>query len=137
MTRFYNSVKRKFFETRLKTKSLQKNILGLTSVLVLGFLTGNLFGTILTFVRKFIVWDGWIVASLIIIVELISYISYKPLVATSSAFKGFRGDGGNLWEQKSNRKIEINRLNIFRSFFNFFKIGLLIGFFVDAFKVGS
>ena len=82
------------------------------SILLLGFLSGNLFGTLLSFVRKFIIWDGFIIATFIIIIEGTSYLSYRP-----RRFKSF------------------SRFSI--KAFNFFKVGLMIGFFVDAFKVGS
>ena len=82
------------------------------SILLIGFLSGNLFGTVLNFVRGFILWDGFIIVTFIIIIEGISYLSYKP-----RDFKSFS-------------YFSIKALS-------FFKVGLMIGFFVDAFKVGS
>lgn len=89
-------------------------------LLLIGFLVGNLFGTFLNTIRKYIIWDGFIVFVLISSIELLSYAVYH----------------------NKNRSFFfiIHPWIIKRSFWksiNFFKIGLLIGFFVDAFKVGS
>ena len=90
-------------------------------LLLIGFLIGNLFGTFLNTIRKHITWDGVIVFFLITFIEISNY---------------------NVYHNK-NRPFFFFVLHpkiIKRSFwkyFNFLKIGLLVGFFVDAFKVGS
>lgn len=94
--------------------------------LFFGFLLGNLFGTFLNALRSFIYWDGFIVGSVIIFIEIISYISYhKP---GRSFF--------NFWTFRVTNTLVFKRL-VFWKYMNFLKIGLLVGFFIDAFKVGS
>lgn len=77
------------------------------SVLLFGFLSGSLFGTVLTFVRVFLIWDGFIIACLLVVLETTTSLAYTKSPS------------------RSTRTI------------NLFKIGAMIGFFVDAFKVGS
>lgn len=76
-----------------------------------GFLCGNLFGTFLNIIREYISWDGLIIILVICLMEIISYFRYQK------------------------KKNFINS-QIWRTL-NYFKIGLMIGFFIDAFKVGS
>lgn len=78
--------------------------------LFLGFVSGNLFGTFLTFFRAYIIWDGFIMMLGLVLVEFLNYVSFTHL--------------------NGQRKTTRRRLN-------FLKIGLLLGFFIDAFKVGS
>ena len=110
------------------TSSLQRKILylqdGFTKMLCLlflGFLTGNLFGTFLNIIRGYLVWDGLIGIVLVSLMEIFSYAAYhakhRPfffILIYPNIIKG------SSWR-----------------FVNLFKIGLMIGFFVDAFKVGS
>ena len=44
--------------------------------LFIGFLAGNLFGTFLNGIRTVIPWDGFIIVTLLIFIEIISYITY-------------------------------------------------------------
>lgn len=74
-----------------------------------GFLFGNLFGTFVNKIREFVPWDGLIIVALILLIEFTSYYRYF---------------------QRKNYSI-LSRI------FNYFKIGLMLGFFIDAFKVGS
>ena len=90
--------------------------------LFIGFLFGNLFGTFLDGIRTFILWDGFIVLSLLFFIEIISYITYHK--EGRSFFI--------LWRFPFSYQ-----KRIFWKCFNFFKIGLMLGFFIDAFKVGS
>ena len=152
-------------------------------VLLLGFLSGNLFGTLLSFLRQFFVWDVLIIIILLLAGEIISYISYNkkysekktnetfPLYLwaralsfvalrrrrTTRPFLPFRGterkgvtrtlpccavplrtrtcDAPSGHRKK--KQVEINGRHVKPFYFNFFKMGVMIGFFVDAFKVGS
>lgn len=165
-------------------------------LLLLGFLGGNLFGTILNSLRSFFVWDGLIIILLITIGEIISYLSYKPYLKSkarnffvpfyippsrgnffvafatlkleASFFEKASYSGLPLWSRTRNFfyplwfalrgkylfrrksfKTDSKKQPLFSSkgwgnaeqrkgfLFNFFKIGAMIGFFVDAFKVGS
>lgn len=77
--------------------------------LFLGFMCGNLFGTFLPFIRLWIAWDGLIITTLLLIIEGINYISFHCKRVNQVAFR----------------------------LLNFYKLGILLGFFIDAFKVGS
>jgi Protein of unknown function (DUF565) len=118
--------------------------------LFLGFICGNLFGTFLNFFRNYLFWDGFIILLTILMVEWISYAhrtyfgSRKPLSMN------------HLNQIKPSRLIDVQSVSmpVFKSdiqefnlrhrflpllyrFLNFYKMGLLLGFFTDAFKVGS
>lgn len=75
----------------------------------LGFYLGNLFSSLLNNIRNKIIWDGIILLIIIYILETFNYIIY---------LKKFK-----------NKKLLI----ILKSL----QIGILLGFFIDAFKVGS
>lgn len=87
-----------------------------------GFLMGNLFGTFLNGIRSFIPWDGFIVAIFLFFVEILTYIRYH----IKGRFFLL------LWKFPFSYKKRIFWKNL-----NFLKIGLMLGFFIDAFKVGS
>ena len=89
--------------------------------LLIGFLVGSLFGTFLNAIRKSINWDGGIVFLLISVIEISNYNVYHNKKRPFCFFI--------LHPQVIKRS--------FWKLFNFFKIGLMVGFFVDAFKVGS
>lgn len=82
--------------------------------LFLGFLSGTLFGTFLPFLRIFLPWDGLILLVLLFLIEVINYSLYHET------------GGPAIWYKSKGLKI-----------LNFYKIGLLLGFFIDGFKVGS
>ena len=103
-----------------KSLFLQKSFPSILALLLLGFLVGNVFGTFLNTLRFFFIWDGFIIFILIGVLEILSYTAYH---AKNRSFIF-------LISPKIVR-------NAFWQFINFFKIGLMIGFFVDAFKVGS
>lgn len=89
--------------------------------LLIGFLVGNLFGTFLNTIRRYITWDGGIVFFLITLIEIFNYNVYHN-------------------EKRPFFFFLLNPKIVKRSFwksFHFLKIGLMVGFFVDAFKVGS
>jgi hypothetical protein len=108
----------------------------------LGFMCGNLFGTFLVFFRQWIIWDGFLILLTILFIELIHYLNFY-------VFKS--NDDFKLYDTQYQSSSNMNTLNrprprpIFDWFhlkigvrlLNFYKLGLLFGFFVDAFKVGS
>nr|YP_010731959.1 hypothetical chloroplast RF20 [Kalinella pachyderma]WDY12873.1 hypothetical chloroplast RF20 [Kalinella pachyderma] len=126
---------------------------GLAALLLLGFLTGNLFGTILDKIRTLFYWDIIIIFFLVIFFEFVSYAAYhkqKPnvfflgtyktghQVATSADKPIYTNFFFKLGFGDINHFIQdVVRTAQFWKFANFFKIGIMIGFFVDAFKVGS
>ena len=90
--------------------------------LLFGFLLANIFGTFLNVLRDAISWDGFVILGIVLFVEITNYLTYHPFRGRSRQFA-------------SNATIA-NREVIHR-IVNSFKIGLLLGFFVEAFKVGS
>lgn len=170
MTRLSNSIFQ-YLSMPISSSYWQKTFYML-SVLLIGFLSGALFGTILPFIRSLFFWDGFIIASLLVIIECLSYFSYKPRQLNKSkdwkrqviyqqAFlqryaqqsflqnrnkqkKGLEKSGSlvpwlherNFDESKSGIRSYTEKSYAIKGL-SFFKIGLMIGFFVDAFKVGS
>ena len=95
--------------------------------LFFGFICGNLFGTFLNFFRNFIYWDGIIILITILVIEFIHFFNYTNQ-NNNKIFKML----------VYLKKLNINKKNIFFiQILNFYKLGLLLGFFTDAFKVGS
>lgn len=92
---------------------IEKNFVIYIFLLFFGFICGNLFGTFLNFFRYYIYWDGFIILLIILLIELINYLTYIKIF-----------------------KLKIKNNNFFK-FLNFYKMGLLLGFFTDSFKVGS
>jgi hypothetical protein len=112
--------------------------------LFFGFVFGNLFGTFLSKIRNFEMWDGFIVFFLIFFIEMINFANYsakrsqskyhwsaktkkKPIDQLSQKWHLAKLSEGKFTQNWSN----------FWKFLNYFKIGLQLGFFIDAFKVGS
>ena len=125
MTRFYNNVVRgRLIRIKIKTQYLRQNFLNMLCIFLIGFLSGNLFGTILNNLRNWVRWDGFIIVGLIATIEAISYFSYKNKLRKSYPFKRLQ----------SNFHLTVHKRT---QYLNFFKIGIMVGFFVDAFKVGS
>ena len=95
--------------------------------LFLGFICGNLFGTFLNFFRTIIYWDGIIILIIILVIEFIHFLNY----ANKDKLKIFKT---LVYFKKLT--IDIKKI-FFLQILNFYKLGLLLGFFTDAFKVGS
>ena len=90
--------------------------------LFVGFLIGNLFGTFLNTIRSFIFWDGLIIFIILCIMELLNFILYNKAKRFFVIYKKI--------------SYEPNNQIIWKSL-NYLKIGIMFGFFIDAFKVGS
>lgn len=120
----------------------------------LGFLIGNLFGTFLQIIRHFLQWDGFIVAGILIFIEVINYTIYHrkgrsflilwKFRSTKVFRRKYQVAGINSIDKSVQRtaKFRMEKRNFFNSFIflrslNYFKIGIMLGFFIDAFKVGS
>ena len=109
---------------------------------LLGFLVANIFGTFLTALRDYVVWDGFIIVGLVVFVETINlsvYKVFKPAPFNFSAFEDARGVLNNKESPFTlrNKKSPRRRSFLLCQLLNSFKLGLLLGFFVEAFKVGS
>ena len=108
-------------------KVKEKNFTIALFFLFSGFLIGNLFGTFLALIRQVVQWDGLILAVLIALLETISYFRYsKKFFIRSRVNDNFKT---NVFLLNENWLIWKN--------LNYLKIGVLLGFFIDAFKVGS
>nr|ASN77496.1 Hypothetical protein Ycf20 [Pedinophyceae sp. YPF-701] len=95
-------------QVKQRTNNFRSNILIDLLSLLLGLFIGGLFGTLLPFFRNFLLWDGWILLVVLLGIEVINIGFYK----------------------QENRAGSMRKINIW-------KMGLLLGFFIDAFKVGS
>nr|AYC64136.1 hypothetical protein Ycf20 [Johnson-sea-linkia profunda] len=82
-----------------------------------GLIFGNLFGTFLNFLRNEIVWDGTVLIIIILFFEFFNYLIYKK-------------------KQGSFRLPFVSKRHGLVILKNF-QIGILLGLFIDAFKVGS
>ena len=127
--------------------------------LFLGFVLGNLFGTFLVGFRNVFHWDGFIIFSILGFIELVNYGIYHPKgernFLPSLFTEGDERGEPSVYLFSGSRVREatpsVKRSNTFGEqisgqrgwstlvwkTFNFFKIGLMLGFFIDAFKVGS
>ena len=119
--------------------------------LFFGFLIGNLFGTFLNTLRSFIFWDGFIIFIILFIMEFLNFILYNTRRERFFLFLFFFDFFFLIFcFSKQNKKIKKNKTkkkkpkNLYSSnnqvickSFNYLKIGIMFGFFIDAFKVGS
>lgn len=112
------------FKVYLKSKnSFFKEVFSFALfTLFFGFLIGNLFGTFLNTIRSFILWDGLIIFIILFIMELLNFILYNKAKRFFVIFQKI--------------SYYYNNQIIWKSL-NYLKIGIMFGFFVDAFKVGS
>ena len=94
--------------------------------LFFGFLIGNLFGTFLNTIRSFILWDGFIIFIILIIMEFLNFLLYNTRFARPKRF----------FVKFHKISYYSNNQIIWKSL-NYLKIGIMFGFFIDAFKVGS
>nr|YP_009105557.1 hypothetical chloroplast RF20 [Lobosphaera incisa]AIT94279.1 hypothetical chloroplast RF20 [Lobosphaera incisa] len=121
-TKFFRFFNNFFYKTNSKFLVFQNNF-GITIFfLFIGFLSGNLFGTILNGIRYYMSWDGYIGLILLFFIESINFIFYHNKNRKFFFFFRF--------------SVKISKNNLLRSL-NFFKIGFMFGLFIDAFKVGS
>ena len=112
---FFNKLFQAPYRFLTKIRNFYKFFLESSCSFYLGFLIGNLFGTFLNFLRNKIIWDGIILLIIILFFEFINFIIYKKKNFITSIFQ--------------NKKLLIILKNL--------QIGILLGFFIDAFKVGS
>ena len=114
LTRYYSKLNQFFNFITKKFIKLKENFLSFLVLLFMGFFFGNLFGTIVESIRRFNVADSLLILLLILLNEFINFNIYSH-------------------SKKRNTTIKINKL----SFLNAFKMGFLLGIFIDSFKVGS
>lgn len=111
LTRFYFQFNNIIKHLNKKIIKLKQNFLLLLFFLFFGFLTGNLFGTLIENIKFIYLGNTLLIIIIILLTEFINFFSY-------------------------NNK---NSLFLFKlyMFLNAFKIGILLGFFIDSYKVGS
>ena len=110
MNKTFTTLSRKWKKTWfIKKNNFWNSFLIATCSLYCGFIFGNLFGTFLNLLRTKITWDFSLLIMILLTFELLNYFIY-----TKKIF---------------NKILLILLKNL--------QIGLLFGFFIDAFKVGS
>ncbi len=102
-----NFIQQKSFYIK-KIDFLKQNFDFLFEYFFIGFILGNLFGSFLTFFRHYFSWDGLWIICIIFLLEIFNWLFF----------------------QFQNGSQYFPRLFPIR-------IGVLLGFFVDAYKVGS
>ena len=115
LTRYYSKLSQFFTFTSIKFVKLKEGFLSFLILLFIGFFFGNLFGTVVDSIRKFNIADSFLIFIIILLNEFINfniYGRYKSEITT---------------------KIRSKKL----TFLNAFKVGFLLGIFIDSFKVGS
>lgn len=107
-TRITFWIKKIYLEAEEQFDFFQNNFIQNLFFIFFGFLFGTLFGSFLEIIRKFFIWDGFILCNLIIIFEIINFYNFR-----------------------------LKKHHKYWKYLNSYKIGILLGFFLDAFKVGS
>nr|YP_009106324.1 hypothetical chloroplast RF20 [Interfilum terricola]AIT95142.1 hypothetical chloroplast RF20 [Interfilum terricola] len=102
--------------------SIKKNLSLNLLFIFIGFLVGNLFGNFLIKIRQFLNLDILIILVILFLMEILNSTIY---LKKNKNFLFFLKKATDFKEIK----LFIN--------LNYFKIGILLGFFIDAFKVGS
>ena len=110
LTRYLFKLNKLLFFLIKKMEKLKKNILLLLFSLFIGFFIGNLFGTFVESFRKLHITDSILILILICLNEIINFLVYNPQLLPKT---------------------------ILYNILNAFKVGVLFGFFIDSFKVGS
>ena len=132
LTRFFIGWNKIIKTILTKNKLLKKNFLSYLIALFFGFIFGNLFGTIISSIRQFHIWDGFLIIILLLLCETINWVVYQKKRIIILMFRRPFRILFNFVKNKINKKTIR-----FHSLLNAFKAGLLLGFFIDAFKVGS
>jgi hypothetical protein len=122
-TRLISAVSALWAQLNMRLQLTRENISFHLFCLVGGFFLGNIFGTFLNVLRGIFHWDGLIILAFIFLCEFISFQTYRPIAEAKTRATPIRA-------QESVSILSWRPLNLI-------KLGLLFGFFVDAFKVGS
>ena len=115
LTRYYSKLNQFFNFITKKFIKLKNNFLSFLFFLFTGFFIGNLFGTLVDSIRKLKIADSVLIFLLLLLNEFINFIVYG----------GYR------------KKVDFAPKAKQFNFLNAFKIGSLLGIFIDSFKVGS
>ena len=142
-----------------KILTVQSSLSFVLFSLFTGFLSGNLFGTFLEKFRSYFWWNGFVGLFILLFIEIINALVYGfsrreygnfSSEAVSSPRKkrepeqDFISSNSQTYRfpntpllKKSPGKHWFYTITQIKRTINSFKIGLLFGFFVDSFKVGS
>ena len=124
-----------------KIKDFSNSFLKSACSFYLGFILGNLFGTFLKFFRNQIIWDGIILITIIFLFEFLNFIIYikkAPLGVFLGNFPKRRrpSKASSKFPNKKLLPLSFRRKSNYIILKNF-QMGILLGLFIDAFKVGS
>ena len=111
LTRYYSQFNNNIEFITRKILKLKKNFLSFLLFFFLGFFVGNLFGTFVEYIKLINISNSLLIFILIILNEFINFCVYS-------------------------KKKTIYKIKLY-NFLNALKIGTLLGFFVDSYKVGS
>ena len=148
-TRIVFFIKKSIFYIQRKNSFFKEVFSFALFTLFFGFLIGNLFGTFLNTIRFFILWDGFIIFIIIFIMEFYNCFLYNRFFKKICEIPKKLPYPFCCWNKANT--IFWNPLFVFFSYkqefftnnkiiwktINLLKIGVLFGFFIDAFKVGS
>ena len=166
MTRIVLFINQFFLDLERKSSFFKEIFSFALFTLFIGFLIGNLFGTFLNTIRSFIFWDGLIIFIILSVMEFLNFFLYrkknrfltvsqniyysetnqtsqtKPLVLLRDVRQQKRsflimGQGPQSAEHAKVSGLKKKQNQFFWKSLNFLKIGIMFGFFIDAFKVGS
>lgn len=110
-TRLFRIIRQIFLNSKYQFDLFQNVFTASLFFLFIGFVTGSSFCTILGLIRDSNVWDGLVIIFMLFFFERVG-------------------------KQVYNRSQSLNTQRFFK-FINCWKTGILLGLFVDAFKVGS
>lgn len=165
-TKFFQLISELAIQSRKKLWIFQNIVTVSIFTLFLGFVCGNLFGTFLNYFRNFVSWDGIIISLTILVIEFINYLNFSfnksssnnlinetklteaPLNRNNQSFQAIQNQSNEQTKDLRSYSIPLLKSRSVIKFpaldkrhgvkiLNFYKIGLLLGFFIDAFKVGS
>ena len=114
-TRYYLQLNQILKFLNQKLKKLKDNFLPFLFILFFGFFLGSLFGTLVDSIRQLNITDNFLIFILLLLIEFINFLVYRC---------------------NQNQIHSVLRTK-FYNLLNILKIGILLGFFIDSFKVGS
>ena len=119
-TRLFRIIRQIVFNSKYQFALFQNVFTTSIFYLFIGFVTGSGFCNILSLIRETQIWDGFVIFFMLFFFEKIGKRVYSR-----SQVESVTQSNGTLSTQR------------FLKFLNCWKTGVLLGFFVDAFKVGS
>ncbi|RYY00075.1 MAG: DUF565 domain-containing protein [Cyanobacteriota bacterium] len=159
MTRIVLFINQFFLDLERKSSFFKEIFSFALFTLFIGFLIGNLFGTFLNTIRSFIFWDGLIIFIILSVMEFLNFFLYRKknrFLTVSQNIYYSETNQTSLWDVRQQKRsflimgqgpqsaehakvsgLKKKQNQFFWKSLNFLKIGIMFGFFIDAFKVGS